>query len=711
MRCLVLLASKSAGISNGLTYESGDLDVQPGQLVLVTLRGKKEEGVVLSVDTPAPKDGEEYQLKKILAIAHPTPLLRKKQLTLLAWIATYYHCSLRQAMRVFLPSPPWFNLLPRQVTQYRPAGDADKLPRGSKQKEIVALAREQGMVTGDTLKYRLHASVATVRSLVEQGFLTESMAWADAEAPAAQPPITEPALTEVQQKAYDEMKADKRPSVLFGITGSGKTEIYARMIKDAIDAGGQAILLVPEILLTAHSIDRFESLVGRERIAVLHSKLTDAARRSEWKRIHSGGVSLVIGSRSALFAPLPDPKVIILDEEHEWTYKNEQSPRYHARETAETYCALIGAKLVLGSATPSLESWHRARANRYHLARLGERYLNRPVPSVRVIDLVETTFGALYPFSPPLLDAVKARLDRQEQSVLFLNRRGMATSLLCTQCRKAITSPESQLPYTLHRTPEGRPFLLDHVTGEALDMPAACPNCGSHSLKAIGAGTQKLEDLVASVFPQARVLRADSDTLTHPEHMRELLRKMREREADILLGTQAVVKGLDLPGVTLAAVLVADVGLSLPHFRAGERVFQLLTQLTGRSGRTIPGEVIIQTFRPDAPEIVAAANHATEKYLEDELALRRGAHYPPLSMMIRLIVTEPDAKTRAQAILSTLRKAIDAEKLAVSAHAAPTFFGGGKIWHVLLRGNDARRALKHLDRDAAMVDVDPIDTL
>jgi primosomal protein N' (replication factor Y) len=418
MRCLVLLDSTSAGISNGLTYESGELAVQPGQLVLVTLRGKKAEGIVLRTDMPEPKEKEEYAVKKILAIVHPTPLLHKKQLTLLAWIATYYHCSLRQAMRVFLPSPPWHGLLPRVITEYRPAGDPEAQPRGTKQKEILALARETGMVTGDLLKFRLNATPATVKSLIEQGFLIKSEAWETASAPAARAPIENPVLTPVQEAAYTEMIADKRPTVLFGITGSGKTEIYARMIKDAIDAGGQAILLVPEILLTAHSIDRFESLVGRERIAVLHSKLTDAARRSEWKRIRNGEIALVIGSRSALFAPLPDPKLIILDEEHEWTYKNEQSPRYHARETAETYCALIGAKLVLGSATPSLESWHRALTNRYQLARLGERYLNRPVPTVRVIDLVDVNFGSLYPFSPPLLDAIKARLDKQEQSVL-----------------------------------------------------------------------------------------------------------------------------------------------------------------------------------------------------------------------------------------------------------------------------------------------------
>lgn len=710
MRCLVLTDSRSGGIGDGLTYESGDLDVKPGQLVTVPLRGKPVEGIVLSVGDP-PKQEEVFALKKILKIAHPSPLLTRTQMGLLRWVASYYHCTLRQAIRVFLPPPPWRGLLPREIVEYRPAGDSSAQPRGTKQKDILASVRESGVLPEDHLLYHLGAPRKTLATLVEQGYLTQSKRWAEARPAQEAPQMEDPVLTPAQEAAYREIVDARKPVLLFGITGSGKTEIYARLIADAVRAGGQALLLVPEILLTAQSVDRFERLLGRERIAVLHSKLTEASRRTEWRRIREGGVHLVIGSRSALFAPLPSLKLILLDEEHEWTYKNEQTPRYHARETSEMLAGLLGAKLAYGTATPSMESWHRAKEGRYALVRLAERYKNRPIPAVRIVDLAGIQFGSLYPFSPPLLDAVKARLDKGEQTVLFLNRRGMASALLCMGCRRSVLSPESQLPYTLHRTQDGRPFLMDHITGEAIAVPAGCPACGAPSLRAVGAGTQRLEDLLAAVFPKARVLRADGDTLRDPAQMRRLLRTMLDREADILLGTQAVVKGLDLPGVTLAAVMVADIGLSLPHFRSGERVFQLLTQLAGRSGRTIPGEVIIQTFRPDAAEIAAAAAHRTEAYLEEEMTLRRGANYPPLTPMIRIIVAEPDARARAQKLLSRLREAVSRGKLSAVVTAAPTFFGGGKIWHLLLRGKDVRALLPSLEGEQVMIDVDPMDTL
>ncbi len=306
-------------------------------------------------------------------------------------------------------------------------------------------------------------------------------------------------------------------------------------------------------------------------------------------------MSLVIGSRSALFTPLQDLGLVILDEEHEWTYKNEQTPRYHARETAETLCRYAAAKLVLGSATPSLETWARAKEGRYHLVRLPERYLKQQFPAVRIVDLAQAQCGSLYPLSPSLLAAIEERLQKQEQSILFLNHRGIASALLCLDCRRRVVSPDSRLPFTVHRAPGNALKLVDHTTGLTLAVPTACPACGSVRLHCIGAGTQKVETLLKQRFPEARLLRADSDTLQHPEQMRSLLAAMRERRADILLGTQSVVKGLDLPQVTLAAVLLADIGLSLPHFRAGERIFQLLSQLTGRSGRSRPGEVIIQT--------------------------------------------------------------------------------------------------------------------
>ena len=728
MLCIVVTASKSSGISSGLTYEAEDLLPQLGSHVRVPLRNKIVDGIV--VELIKTKEKEKYDIKKINEILGDKPILNEAQIKTLRWMSDYYFCSLRQALRVWLPSPPWNNLLPREIVYYS-LNDSDTAVRGSKQKMVVEVLAGKRM-TANQLKQESCASLATIKSLEKKGIVKSFRL--KVEGSNLQPTtlnIQLPSLTSIQQKIYESIKNDKRPSLLFGVTSSGKTEIYASLIADRALKGKQSILLVPEILLTEHCIHRFRELLGPENVAVIHSRLTPAQRRDTWRKIHSGAISLVIGSRSALFSPISNLGLVIIDEEHEWTYKNEQTPRYHARETAEKLCEYSGAKLVLGTATPSLESWARANVescklnvvrslelkpstlnlqpSTYHLAKLPERYGNQPYPNVKVVDLADMNFGSLYPFSPTLLEAIDARLNKGEQSILFLNRRGIATALICLECRRRVVSPDSKLPFTIHR-PAGAPagsseYLVDHTTGLTVDVPTVCPSCNSTRLMTIGAGTQKVEELLNRQFPNARILRADRDTLTHPEQMRLLLKKMREGTADILLGTQSVVKGLDIAGVTLAAVLLADVGLSLPHFRAGERIFQLLTQLTGRSGRSKPGEVIIQTFRPDAPEVKYAAQHATEEYLEQELKLRINASYPPATKMLRLIVRGEYPEKKARELEFELKKRIDKEIVSCS----PTLFGGGKVWHVIIRGIEPKNLLSGLDLTDTVVDIDPIE--
>ncbi|MBI3331917.1 primosomal protein N' [Candidatus Peregrinibacteria bacterium] len=706
MRYLVLPSSRSSGIGNGLTYEANDVKV--GSAVRVPLRNKLVEGIVF--DVIQERASVEYDVKQVKEILGDAPLLTDVQLRLVRWVAEEYCCSLRAALSVFLPPPPWSALLPADITGYALKGSIPEHLRSKKQMHVLEYLQGKDWVSIDNLKGGTGVTKPVLDALLKQDLIEKSLQKeSSTETKNQKPKTNQPILTEAQKSAYESMRADPRPSLLFGITGSGKTEVYAQLIADTIEAGKQAILLVPEILLTEHSIHRFRNLIDPEYIAIVHSRLTPSQRRETWKKIHRGEISLVIGSRSALFSPLSKLGLVILDEEHEWTYKNEQTPRYHARETADALCRFTGAKLVLGTATPSLESWARAKAGRYHLARLPERYKNQPLPAVRVIDLAEARFGAMYPFSPPLLTAIEERLKKGEQSVLFLNHRGTATSLLCLQCRRRIVSPESQLPFTVHEGRDGKPFLLDHISGVSAPVPSECPSCHSTNLLAVGAGTQKVEALLRKQFPTARLLRADSDTLEHPEQMRLLLEKMRDGRADILLGTQSVVKGLDLPNVTLAAVLVADIGLSLPHFRAGERIFQLLTQLTGRSGRAKLGEVIIQTFRPNAPEILAAAKHKTEPYLEQELKLRLYTGYPPATRMIRLIFRGSDAKLRAEKLHIAVLQTIARQSLTAKASVAPTLFGAGKVWHVLLSCEEPRKIITQLDLTDVVIDVDPIE--
>ncbi len=709
MHCLVLLNTRSAGISGGLSYETGALQVRPGQLVEATLRGKVTEGLVIAVGED-PDNPPSYELKAIKTLISEEPLLTEAHVETMRWMAVYYRCSLRAAASVFLPSPSWKALLPDTQVRYRLVTVGEGRI-GAKQQLLIDALGSKEWITEDTLKKNVLVSGAALRSLIEKGWIErEEVQEKMADVRSQISVDIGSTLNQAQNDALTTIRETNKPTLLFGVTASGKTEIYAQLIADTVNAGRQAILLVPEILLTEHTIGRFQTMFHTDRIAIVHSKLGIAARKSLWKKIHCGAIDLVVGSRSALFSPCPNLGLVILDEEHEWTYKNEQTPRYHARETAEALCKHAHAKLIFGSATPSVESWYRATNGQYVLARMPERYSGQLMPTVRVIDLADVTFGKLYPFSPPLIDAIRDRLEKKEQTVMFLNRRGAASSVLCLKCRRRLTSPVSELPFTLHHDPSGKPFLVDHIGGARADMPARCPSCGATELLPVGAGTQKLEDLLKQLFPTARVLRADSDTLKTPEEMRDVLAAMREEKADILLGTQTVVKGLDLPKVTLAAVPVADVGLSLPHFRAGERIFQLLTQLTGRSGRAAPGEVIIQTFRPNAPEIMAAATHRTEDWLNAEMGMRSQLHYPPSTQIVRFIVRGPSAEARARSLHRSVDQTIKEKSLSGRATVAQTFHDF-RVWHILYNGADARTLLDSIGNVDAVIDVDPLDVL
>ncbi|MBT4120057.1 MAG: primosomal protein N' [Candidatus Peribacter sp.] len=698
MLLTVLTAAKSPGISGGLSYEA-DNDIADGCIVRVPLRNKSVEGVVLGSSKPV----GDFDLKKIQESLYDQPLLTQAHIRTVQWVSEYYCCSLRQAMRVFLPSPPWEALLPKKISKYTLLKKEEV--RGAKQQSIIEYLSHKDSATWDEIRTELGVSRAAIKPLIEKEILSEIReSEYPPDAPVSEIDITHPVLSDQQKEAYKIINESDKPTLLFGVTGSGKTEVYAQLIADAVKVGKQSILLVPEILLTEANINRFTDLLGKDAVAMLHSRLTPAQKRDEWKRIRFGDVKLVIGSRSALFAPVTNLGLVIIDEEHEWTYKNEQTPRYHARETAEVLCKEFGAKLLLGTATPSLEAWSRTISGRYSLARIDDRYGDAQMPLVKVVDLAQVKFGESYPFSNTVFDAIEERLKKGEQSILFLNRRGVATSMMCLDCRRRVVSPDSNLPFTVHRKGESM-YLQDHTTGAIAEVPSVCPGCESVNLRPIGAGTQRVEDIITRKFPNARILRADADTLKSPEQMRLMLKKMLENQADILLGTQSVVKGLDLPNVTLAAVLVADVGMSLPHFRAGERTFQLLTQLTGRSGRKKPGEVIIQTFRPESPEVKLSAMHKTEEFITKELQMRQIAGYPPESNMIRLIYRGIEPKRRAEEHYTLLRSKV--EDLAIGC--APTLFGGGKEWHVFIRGANPKSALEHIDLSDTVVDIDPLD--
>ncbi|MDW8339281.1 MAG: primosomal protein N', partial [Thermoleophilia bacterium] len=516
-------------------------------------------------------------------------------------------------------------------------------------------------------------------------------------------------LTPEQDAAVEEIVAALEAGgghlLLHGPTGSGKTEVYLRACAAALERGRAAIVLVPEIALTPQTLGRFAARFG-EGVAILHSRLTEAERRDERDRLRSGEARIVVGARSAVFAPVPGVGLIVCDEEHDASYKHESDPRYDARTVAAKRAALEGAVVVYGSATPRAESW--ARLPRAELrARIGA-----PLPTVRVIDLRRE---AGYPLSAPLLAELSGVEERGGRAVLLINRRGLSGAIHCRACGRSRRCASCDVALTLHA--DG--LLHCHHCGFSEPLPATCPACGSAELARVGAGTQRLEAELARRLPGLERIRLDADTARSPDALHEMLRRFSSARSAVLLGTQMVAKGHHFPGVEVAAVVDADVGLALPDFRAEERTFQLLTQLAGRSGRDAPGRVLVQTFQPDSTPVRYAARHDVAGFLEQELARRQELQYPPFSHLVALVVAGPELDLALRA-LRELRDALALPGVTLLG-PAPLFRLRGRYRAQLLAKTSAPRALARraaallaaaapaMRRDglSAVVDVDP----
>jgi primosomal protein N' (replication factor Y) len=531
------------------------------------------------------------------------------------------------------------------------------------------------------------------------------------------------ALTSDQQMAFESVKEtlSKDESIVFllhGVTGSGKTEIYLRALAEAVGRGKKGIVLVPEIALTPQTIERFAARFPR-RVAVLHSRLSLGEQYDEWHRIRRGEFDVVIGSRSAIFAPQPDLGLIIIDEEHEWTYKQDNSPYYHARTVAIRLAELTGAVVLLGSATPDVESYFKAQNGEYKLMRLPERVVptaGAPLPRVEIVDMrEELKAGNLGIFSRSLSGAINEAVAAGEQVILFLNRRGAATFIQCRRCGFVLRCRRCEVPLSQHIAED---TLICHQCGYKTPVPSACPNCGHPQLKFLGAGTQKLEQETRFNFPRARQLRWDSDVITGKMSHEAILSKFRNREAEILIGTQMVAKGLDLPSVTLVGVVSADTSLNLPDFRAGERTFQLLSQVAGRAGRgPSGGRVIIQTFSPGHYAIRAAARHDYASFYEQEIAYRRQLHNPPFTHLVRLVyvhtndaICQREAEKMKQRLLAeSAARGVGGMDIIGPAPAFIRRLRGRFRWQLILRGSGLVEFLSPLDFPHGwLVDVDPM---
>lgn len=507
-----------------------------------------------------------------------------------------------------------------------------------KQQNVIDVLHTASPMLLSELTVAAEVSAATVKTLEKKGLLTISSesVYRDPhegiELLKTEPlPLMEQQTVALKQivEAMDE--PEPPPVLLHGVTGSGKTEVYLQAISHAMEQGRGAIVLVPEIALTPQTVDRFRARFADrpERVAVLHSSLSDGERYDEWHRIRSGEAQIVVGARSALFAPVHHLGLIVVDEEHEPTYKQDEAPRYSARDMAVLRGRLEKCAVVLGSATPALESFANARNGKYRYADLPIRVDDRQMPPIRIVDMriAAEREGKPVLFSRELVEAIRIRLDRAEQTMIFLNRRGFSASLICPKCGYVTECDHCSVGMTFHKA---RARLVCHICGDEKPAPQLCPECKSPEFRYAGAGTEKIEEVMLKLFPKARIERMDSDTMRRKNAHRDVLAKFRTGKIDILIGTQMIAKGLDFPNVTLVGVVNPDHALHMADFRAGERVFQLLTQVAGRAGRgEAAGEVIVQTYTPHHPAVQAARRMDFEGFCDQELAFRKELSYPP----------------------------------------------------------------------------------
>ena len=648
--------------------------VQTGSRVAVPVRHRQAFATVIELLDATDVPG----IRPITKVVGDRPILGPNLLRLARWMATYYCCPVETAMRAVLPQVirkgaiGFKQRLAARLTREIDAALLAELERRApKQAAIVETLREaaaqgnnpQESMPVVALLKAAGSDRAALTALVRKGLVAtenETVSRDPHEGETfvhAAPHALNAEQVDVFAHVCAAIDKPEKPLLLHGVTGSGKTEIYLQGIQRVLDRGQSAIMLVPEIALTPQTVERFKSRFAamQAEVAVLHSHLSEGERHDEWHKINNGAARIVIGARSAIFAPLENLGLIVVDEEHENSYKQEEAPRYHARDLAVLRGSLEKCAVLLGSATPSLESFHNAATGKYQLLRMALRVDDRKMPYIRIIDMRMESHGGEAPsiISEKLRSAIDARLARKEQSILFLNRRGFSTSLSCNACGYVAECPNCSVSLTFHRA-ENR--IVCHICGHTAIAPSKCPDCKAPGIKFAGFGTERVEEIVAKLFPKATVRRMDADTMTRKESYREVLNAFRAGKIDILLGTQMIAKGLHFPNVTLVGIVNADMGLHMPDFRAGERTFQLLTQVAGRAGRgDVEGEVFVQSFTPHHPAIQFARHHDYDGFAEQETEWRRQWDYPPFSKMV-LITARSAHQERGSFSLETLHR-------------------------------------------------------
>jgi primosomal protein N' (replication factor Y) (superfamily II helicase) len=684
----------------------------PGARVVVPFRGRREIGVCLGTRGAAP---EGVTVKSILDVPDEQPALSPDIVELCRWIADYYAAPIGVALRCALPALLTGAARPSPAPKTRRmaivrTGELSLLERdrtfarAARQRAAYELLESLGgRAAAQVLLEQLRCSPSVLKALAARGLIDLTDEDVDRDPFASRARSVAPAHdpTAAQRNAIDTLTAASPGEVilLHGITGSGKTLVYLEFLREVVDVRGRgAIVLVPEIALTPQTVDRFRAVFG-DRVAVLHSALGEGERYDAWRALRSGAKRIVVGARSAVFAPVAELGAIIVDEEHEGSYKNGESPRYHAREAAVVRARLAGAVAVLGSATPSLETWANASRHKYRYVSLPSRVGGGRLPSIEVVDLRQQDGRADAEHAPQrgvlserLERELGAALARGEQAIVLLNRRGYAAFVQCSACGDVAACPHCAISLTYHRTPER---LVCHYCQHQEPPRTTCRRCGGATLRRRGMGTQQVERLLAERFPRARIARMDFDTTSGKWSHAAILDRVASGDIDLLLGTQMIAKGLDFPNVTLVGVIDADVGINLPDFRASERCFQLLSQVAGRAGRGPKGgRVIIQTRVPAHHAVRCAVAHDYAAFVKSELDGRAHPAYPPCVRLANIVVsghTEDATASCANEVADWVRRLVEARNLAGVSIVGPAPCPVERVknrwrWHVLLKG-------------------------
>ncbi|MBL9208465.1 MAG: primosomal protein N' [Opitutaceae bacterium] len=653
-----------AGFDKVLHYrvpESLVSSVGVGSLVRIPLGRRHTLGVVGEIGAPA--DFPADRLKSILQVVYPFPALPGDLLGLARWMATYYACTLDGVIEGMLPAPVRAGAalkeekllsLGRRLSTEEVARLEKRAPQQARlyrfvEPQLVPLQKQ-------LVLHRLGVTGSVAAALIKSGALKEEtrrverIAYADGIEASERVASLAPLLNDQQKEAVASLegllaKDAFGVSLLHGVTGSGKTEVYLHAIAQALKGEGGVIFLVPEVALTPQTVarlrSRLEAIAPDHRCVVWHSHLSEGERLDGWLALATGEARVVVGARSAIFAPVRNLRLVVVDEEHEPAYKQDETPRYHGRDVAVMRAKLCRAVCLLGSATPSLESYANARAGRYQLLRLTERVDSRKLPHIQVVDMKIEVMRqrGMTTLSRVLVDAMHARFERREQTILFINRRGYSSSMLCTKCGHAEECRHCSITMTYHRSDE---TLRCHLCGDSRPAPNRCPKCGAPDIRWKGLGTQRVEESVRRVLPKARIERIDADTMAKKNRFRELLGEFRTGKIDVLVGTQMIGKGLDFPNVTLVGLIDADISMHIPDFRANERTFQLLVQVAGRAGRgDRSGEVVVQTFTPQSETIQFSRHADFDGFAESELRMRQQFRYPPYRHLIHHLFRGP----------------------------------------------------------------------